>query len=151
MSMSDEAQILSLINQYCYTVDHGDLDGFAQLYENAELYAEGAPPNRGSQEILDNVLSNVIIYEDGTPKTRHVNANVELHVDAAAGSAKAQRYVTVLQQTETLPLQTIFSGHYYDEFVRENGSWRFSKTVIKNPLVGDTSQHLRSSDFIETS
>ena len=147
--MSDEAQILSLLNQYCYTVDSGDLDGFAALYEDAELYADGAPRNKGSQDILDNVMSNVIIYEDGTPKTRHMNANVELSIDAVAGTAKAQRYVTVLQQTETLPLQTIFTGHYHDEFVRQDGRWRYAKTVIKNPLVGDTSQHLSSSEFIE--
>lgn len=149
--MSDEEQILSLINRYCYTVDGGDLDGFVALYENGELYVEGAQPNKGAKEIFDNVMSNVIIYPDGTPRTRHMNANVEISVDALAGTAKAQRYVTVLQQTETLPLQAIFSGHYHDEFVKENGSWRYSRTVIKNALVGDTSRHLRTSDFIEAS
>ena len=149
--MSDKEQILSLLNRYSFTVDSGDLEGFVALFEKGEWYVEGTPPNRGSKEVFDNVVSNVIIYEDGTPRTRHVNANIELSIDEASGTAKGQRYVTVWQQTETLPLQAIFSGHYHDEFEKENGSWRFSKTVVRNPFVGDTSQHLRSDEFIDTS
>jgi len=151
MNMSDREQILGLLNRYSYTVDSGDLDGFVALYEKAEMYVEGTPPKRGSKEIFDNVVSNVILHEDGTPRTRHISSNIELSIDEVAGTAKGQRYLTVIQQTETLPLQVIFSGHYHDEFVRENGSWRFSRTVVTNPFVGDTSQHLRSEDFIETS
>ncbi len=147
--MSDREAILSLMNQYGFTVDSGDLDGFVELYKHAELYVEGTPPKRGVKEIYDNVVANVILYEDGTPKTRHIISNVDIEIDAAAETAKGQRYVTVIQQTETLPLQTIFSGHYHDEFVKDNGAWRFSRTIITGPLAGDTSQHLRSDDFIE--
>lgn len=148
--MSDREQLLSLLNRYSFAIDSGDLDGFVALYEKGEWYVEGSPPNKGAKEVFDNVVSNAIIYEDGTPKTRHVNTNIELSIDEVAGTAKGERYVTVLQQTGTLPLQAIFSGHYHDEFQKENGSWRFSRTVVRNPLVGDTSHHLRSDEFIGT-
>ena len=74
--MSDKEQILSLLNRYSFTVDSGDLEGFVALFEKGEWYVEGTPPNKGSKEVFDNVVSNVIIYEDGTPRTRHVNANI---------------------------------------------------------------------------
>jgi len=147
--MSDKDEIMSLLNRYSHTVDGGDIEGFVALFEKGEWYVEGSTPNRGSKEVFENVLSKVIIYEDGTPRTRHVNANIELSIDEKSGTAKGQRYVTVLQQTDSLPLQAIFSGHYYDEFVKENGEWRFAKTVIHQPFVGDMSQHLKSEDFIE--
>ena len=73
----------------------------------------------------------------------------QLDIDDQAGTAKAQRYVTVLQQTDNLPLQAIFSGHYHDEFVKEDGEWRFARTVVHQPFVGDMSQHLKNSDFVE--
>jgi len=147
--MSDKDEIMSLLNRYSHTVDGGDIEGFVALFEKGEWYVEGSTPNRGSKEVFENVLSKVIIYEDGTPRTRHVNANIELSIDEKSGTAKGQRYVTVLQQTDSLPLQAIFSGHYYDEFVKENGEWRFAKTVVHQPFVGDMSQHLKSEDFIE--
>lgn len=147
--MSDKEQILSLLNRYSHTVDGGDLEGFAALFKHAEWYVEGSTPNRGAKEVFENVLSNIILYDDGTPRTRHVNANIELDIDDETGTAKAQRYVTVLQQTDKLPLQPIFSGHYHDEFVKEDGEWRFARTVVHQPFVGDMSQHLKNSDFVE--
>ena len=145
--MSDKEKILSLLNRYSHTVDGGDIEGFAALYDKGAWYVADSPPNRGSKELLDNVGSKVIIYEDGTPRTRHVNANIELEIDEKAGTATGQRYVTVLQQTHALPLQAIFSGHYHDVFAREEGEWHFVETVIHQPFLGDTSHHLKVDDF----
>jgi hypothetical protein len=39
-------------------------------------------------------------------------------------------------------LQAIFCGHYFDEFERVGGDWRFKKRVIRHVLVGDLSAHL---------
>ena len=85
----------------------------------------------------------VILYEDGTPRTRHVTSNVLLQIDETAGTATGQCYVTVLQHTDELPLQVVFSGHYFDEFERVDGTWRFKSRRIRRPLLGDLSQHLR--------
>ncbi len=147
--MSAKDEITSLINRYSFTIDTGDLDGFVDLFAQGEWSVEGSTPSCGRQELFDNVIANVIIYNDGTSRTRHVTANVELDIDDEAGTAKCQRYVTVLQQTDELSLQTIFSGHYFDEFVKENGRWRFAKTLVRHPLVGNMSQHLKpAAEFI---
>lgn len=143
--MSAHTEINTLLNEYAYRVDTGDLDGFLELFESGEWSVEGSTVSHGRQELFDNVISNIIIYDDGTPKTRHVTANVSLNIDESAGTASGQRYVTVLQQTDKLPLQPIFSGHYFDEFVKENGHWRFSKTQVRHPLVGDMSAHLTAA------
>jgi len=148
--MNSRNEILSLLNNYCYCVDTGDLDGFIKLYENGEWSVDGSPVSRGGKEIYDNVISNIIIYDDGTPKTKHMTANIELTIDEANGVANCQRYITVMQQTEAFPLQAIFSGHYFDEFVNENGEWRYATTVIRHPLVGDMSQHMKATEGLNT-
>jgi hypothetical protein len=142
--MNARNEIQSLLNRYSFTVDSGDLAGFADLFADGEWYVDGTPPNRGRDAVFTNVVSKVILYEDGTPRTRHVTTNVELEIDEAAGTAKGQRYVTVLQQTDTLPLQVIFAGHYFDEFVRRDGRWRFARTVVKHSLVGNMKAHLKT-------
>jgi hypothetical protein len=141
--MSSREEILHLMNLYGFTIDTGDLDGFAGLFEHGEWGMEGADPFVGKQQFLE-ALSNVIIYENGTPRTKHVTASVDLEIDDAAGTAKSQCYVTVFQQTDKFPLQAIFSGHYFDEFECEEGCWRFKKRHIKYQLVGDMSAHLKT-------
>jgi hypothetical protein len=52
--------------------------------------------------------------------------------------------VTVFQQTDGFPLQPVFSGHYFFDFTRVNGAWRFTKREIRSGLVGDLSAHLKA-------
>ncbi len=140
--MNARDEILHLMNRYGFTIDTGDLEGFASLFEHGEWTVEGAKPIIGKQDLLD-MLSNVRIYEDGTPRTKHITANIDLKIDEDKGTAKSECYVAVLQQTADFPLQPIFSGHYFDDFERVDGSWRFAKRVIRHALIGDMSAHLK--------
>lgn len=141
--MAAREEILHLINSYGFTIDTGDLDGFASLFERGEWTVEGGTPNFGKEQVLA-TLSTVRIYPDGTPRTKHVTSNVDLEIDEDAGKATCQSYVTLFQQTDELPLQAIFAGHYFDEFVRLDGRWLFKKRLIRHALVGNLSAHLGS-------
>jgi len=145
--MSSRTEILHLINLYGFAIDTGDFDAAAGLFEHGEWEMEGADPFVGKQQCYE-AISNVIIYEDGTPRTKHVTSNVDLEIDEEKRLAKSQCYVTVLQQTNTFPLQTIFSGHYFDEFECIEGRWWFKKRKIKHQLVGDLSAHLKAVEKI---
>jgi len=142
--MTSKEEILRLLTKYSRTVDSGDLDGFAELFSNGEWYVEGTSPSVGSDEIRQAVTSQIIIYDDGTPRTRHVNSNIDIEVDEESGTATCQRYVTILQQTESHPLQVIASGDYKDSFVKRNGTWSFASTVIRRPFLGDMSRHMKN-------
>lgn len=140
--MSSEREILGLMNMYCYAIDTGDLEALGRLLEHAEWIAEG-------KKATPETSANIILYANGTPRTRHTTSNVALEIDEANGTAKGRCYVTVFQQTPDFPLQPIFSGDYYDEFERVDGQWRFTKREIRNSLIGDMSAHLENpSDTI---
>lgn len=95
---------------------------------------------------IGRVLTDVaILYEDGTPRTKHVTTNLNVEVDEATGTATARRYFTVLQATDDLPLQIIVSGRCHDRFERRNGEWRFVARRVISDLVGDVSHHLRGA------
>lgn len=132
-----EREIQNLMNDYCYAIDSGDLATFARLMQHAQWIAEGKTPGKESQ-------SNLILYADGTPRTKHRISNISINVDGANNFASAHSYVTVYQQTESFPLQAIFSGDYFDEFQCVDGVWRFSKREIRNSLIGDMSAHLKN-------
>lgn len=145
--MGAREEITHLMNRYGFVIDTGDGQGFADLFENGEWAMEGLEPKIGKQAILD-MWQGIIIYEDGTPRTKHLTSNVDLFIDEDAGTATSQCYVTVLQQTDDFPLQTIFSGHYFDDFERVDGDWRFKTRLIRYQLVGDTSAHIKASAAI---
>ncbi len=124
------------MNQYCFAIDSGDFATFQKLFEKASWVAEGKTPG-------PEAAGNVILYSDGTPRTKHATSNVVIDVDESANAASAHSYVVVYQATEGFPLQAIYAGDYIDTFVRENGEWRFAVREIRHSLIGDMSRHLR--------
>ena len=134
--MDSEKEILHLMNEYCFAIDSGDLAAFGSLFAHAEWIAEGKKPGKES-------ANNLIIYADGTPRTKHMMSNIDLEIDEINARAVGHCYVTVWQQTDDFPLQAIFAGDYFDEFERVEGKWRFSKRELRHSLIGDMSAHLK--------
>jgi hypothetical protein len=48
---------------------------------------------------------SLIVYVDGTPRTKHVTTNVAIEVDEEAGTAVSRSYFTALQALPDLALQ----------------------------------------------
>jgi len=111
--------ILKLMNEYCYRIDAGDLDGFAAMFEKGNFEIIGDP--------------------SGPPHSKHVMSNVQ--IDVNGDSATAQSYVTVMQALPDFPMQAIFIGHYFDEFRKGDDGWYFTSRRISPDLIGDLSRH----------
>ena len=137
-----KAEILRLMNEYCYRVDAGDFEGFAGLFEHASFHVIGDPAGvlEGAQGVRG-LLANVTLY-DGKPQTKHVMTNVQIDIDESSNIATAQSYITVFQALPPdFPLQAIFIGHYYDMFENATKGWRFKSREISPDLIGDLSRH----------
>ncbi|MEP1472583.1 MAG: nuclear transport factor 2 family protein [Halieaceae bacterium] len=139
---SSKDSILKLMNEYCYRIDSGDLQGFADLFSDGTWLVQGDPTggDTGSVAVME-TLKNIILY-DGKPNTKHVMSNIQIEVAPDGESATAQCYITVNQTVPPdFPLQPIFIGHYYDSFSCVNGTWRFTLRDIRPDLPGDLSHH----------
>jgi hypothetical protein len=138
--------ISHLMNEYCYRIDCGNIEGFAELFAHASLETLGSTtgPMNGKDEILA-FLSRVIMY-DGKPNTKHCMANIQIDIDEQLGRAKSQSYITVFQAVPPdFPLQAIFSGHYRDTFEKVEGMWQFRTREVSPDLIGDMSVHFSES------
>jgi len=134
--------IRRLMNAYCYRIDAGDLDGFAELFRHAtwRIGGDSGGGDTGAAAVRE-TLQQIILY-DGKPNTKHVMSNVQIDVDEASHQAEAQCYITVFQAVlPDFPLQPIFSGHYHDRFAQVDGAWRFVEREISPDLIGDLSRH----------
>ncbi len=137
------AEIEQLLYLYAERIDLGDLPGVADLFEHGAITTPGVDGGpRGREAVLGMYRSSTRLYEDGTPRTKHVTTNVIIEVDEAAGTAISRSYFTVLQALEDFPLQTIIAGRYHDRFERVAGSWWFAERTMIPELLGDLSRHL---------
>jgi hypothetical protein len=80
------------------------------------------------------------LYEDGTPKTKHITTNLAITIDGS--TAQAHSYFTVMQALPDFPLQAIICGRYEDTLEQVGGVWRFSSRRMLPELLGDLSHHL---------
>ena len=130
------------MNEYCYRIDLGDIDGFAALFAFGSFGIKGDPagPCNGMEAMIE-MLQNVILYDD-KPQTKHVMSNVQIDVADDASEATAQCYIIVFQSLPPdFPMQPIFGGHYYDRFVKTVDGWVFASREISADLLGDLSRH----------
>jgi 3-phenylpropionate/cinnamic acid dioxygenase small subunit len=141
--MPDNARTIeNLVYRYAERIDAGDLAGVAELFRHGRVQAGPGVVFEGEQQVRSMYDGATRLYDDGTPRTRHVTTNVAIEVDDAAGTAAAHAYYTVFQQTDQLTLQPIIAGRYADTFRRVDGQWWFDTREIFVDLTGDLSQHL---------
>ena len=139
---NDTNDIIRLMNEYCYRIDSGDLDGFAALFEHG-TWLVGEDPTGGDTgaAAVRATLENIILY-DGKPNTKHVMSNIQLDIDSSGITAHGQCYITVYQAVPPdFPLQPIFIGHYRDTFEKTEDTWRIKLRDISPDLPGNLSFH----------
>jgi SnoaL-like domain len=125
-------------------VDDGDFAGLGHLLADATFTGGGAPVS-GPEAIEKMFHDTLLVYGDGTPRTRHLTTNVVIEFDEQAGTAISRAYFTALQALPDLALQPIVSGRYRDRFERRDGQWRFVERRVLVDLVGNVSHHLRNA------
>ena len=135
--------ITKLIYRYADLIDRGDLDGLSELFAHATVDTGDGNLLHGSGPVRQ-MYSVVIIYPDGTPRTRHATTNLDIDVDEGTGTGTCRSYVTVFQQTDDFPLQPVYQNRYEDRFVRVDGEWRFEHRLMCDHRPGDTSHHLKA-------
>ena len=143
-TFDDWHAINALLMTYAECVDGARWDDMGALFEHATYRIEHADSGhvstyQGAGDVRG-FGAQTIVYDDGTPRTKHVITNVDIHVDG--DSATASSYATVFQQTDVFPLQPIAAGRYIDRFEKVEGGWRFADRLLTGFLLGDRSHHV---------
>jgi SnoaL-like domain len=141
--MSDEWEIVALVNSYALLLDAGDMDAVAGLFEHATWRSEPyGTVLHGSAEVRT-VYEKVKVDDSGAPGTKHLLTNLTVHLEPGASSASSHCYWTVLQKvTAGRGIDAILSGQYVDRFEKVDGAWRFTDRLTTVDLTGDQSGHV---------
>ncbi|MDH6677003.1 hypothetical protein M2284_001201 [Rhodococcus sp. LBL1] len=141
--------IRDLVHHYTHLIDDARLEDVADLFAHAaygQCDGNGQPVGPVLESNRDGVLAafRSFIQMHGTPprpRTKHVVTNLRVEVADDCRTATSLSYFTVLQATESLPLQPILAGRYFDTFAVVDGEWVFTQRLTCIDLVGNLSEH----------
>jgi 3-phenylpropionate/cinnamic acid dioxygenase small subunit len=138
----DRYAITELLYRYSELIDAGDFDGVGQLLARATFGGTGEDGAAGAEAIANVFVVNTRRYPEhgNTPRTRHLVLNPIVEVDGDRATARST--FVVVQNTETVPLQPIVVGRYFDAFARDENGWYFTERKVDVEMVGDVSAHL---------
>lgn len=126
--IEDEAAIRELILQYAVLLDARDFDRYAQLFAKDGIWQNGPTVHQGREAIRD-MLSGIY----GPTPPGYVNTdsyrivhNIEiLSLDGDHATARS-RHLTLMRGENGAPTPRLV-GIYSDEFIREDGAWKFAR------------------------
>ena len=122
--LEDREAIRALILAYGEAHDHRDYRTYANLFASNGEWVGGLGSAKGPEAIFE--LMDRTIGHDPKPNgsgTYHVMTNDQIKLAGDRASATTKWIYITPGETNTPTL--VFLGHYVDEFVRENGEWRF--------------------------
>ena len=140
--MSDKSDITELLYRYAEFIDAGDFDGVGALLSQASFGGTGPQGVSGADNIAKLFAATTRRYPDhgNTPRTRHLVLNPI--IDLADNTATARSTFCVVQDTESVPIQPIVVGRYFDTFGRDADGWHFTERKVEIQMLGNVSDHL---------
>ena len=132
--LEDREEIRALILAYGQAHDHRDYRTFASLFAANGEWIGGLGTAKGPDAIF--ALMDKSIGHNPLPNgsgTFHVMTNDQIKIDGDRASSTT-KWLYITAADDNSPKLT-YLGHYDDQFVRENGRWRF----LKRQSVSDIS------------
>jgi uncharacterized protein (TIGR02246 family) len=122
--LEDREEIRALILSYGQAHDHRDYRTFASLFAANGEWIGGLGTAKGPDAIF--ALMDKSIGHNPLPNgsgTFHSMTNDQIKIDGDRASSTV-KWLYITAADDNSPKLT-FLGHYDDQFVRENGRWRF--------------------------
>jgi len=144
MSASDDKlAVTELLYTYAELIDAGDFDGVGALLGRSTFGGPASGSVSGAENIAKLFAATTRRYPDhgNTPRTRHLVLNpiVEINDNGTAGSRST---FCVTPDTETVPMQPVVVGRYFDRFGHDDVGWHFTERKVEIQMIGDVSAHL---------
>ena len=137
MSADDKVEITELLYRYAELIDAGDFDGVGRLLGRGTFMGVAGAAKIGK---LFATTTRRFPDHGNTPRTRHLVQNPI--VDIGGDTAVSHSTFVVIQQTDTVALQPIVVGRYFDSFARDDAGWYFTERKVEIQMIGDVSDHL---------
>ena len=128
--LEDRDAIRALLVRYASTLDERDFAAFEQLWaKDAEFIGGGGNSAKGPaaiRDLLRGLLTKNAAAGPGRDFHLVMNQTIDVKGDTATGFSRGTWVSTNFENR----LQVTIIANYYDQFVREDGRWKFKRHQI---------------------
>jgi uncharacterized protein (TIGR02246 family) len=125
LDVSDRIEIEELLARYCHRVDHGDAEGWANLFTpDGSFEVPGAMTLNGTEQ-LRNMPG--IVAQQGGGKWRHQITSIATEAGPKPGTARLQAYGLITDWRDGNKLLTFTD--YEMQLDKGDGAWHIAKLV----------------------
>ena len=129
-TLEDREAIRALLVAYASTLDNRDFAGFEQLWaKDAEFVGGGGNNAKGPAAIRD-LLQGLLTKNAAPTPGRDFHLVMNQTVDVTGDTATGYSRGTWVSTNAEKRLQVSIVANYYDQFVREDGRWKFKRHQI---------------------
>ncbi len=124
-ALEDEREIRELIIRYAQHLDARDHKGYAELFARDGRWSGRMGDAVGPEAIEKMLVEGLGPTPEGFRNTKnfHLMSNILIEIDG--DKAKAESRLVYFARTKDARPGPMLAGRYFDEFVREDGRWRF--------------------------
>jgi len=129
-TLEDREAIRALLVAYASTLDNRDFAGFEQLWaRDSEFVGGGGNSAKGPAAIRD-LLRGLLTKNGSTTPGRDFHLVMNQTVDVTGDTATGFSRGTWVSTNAENRLQVSIIANYYDQFVKEDGRWKFKRHQI---------------------
>ncbi|HZP46722.1 MAG TPA: nuclear transport factor 2 family protein [Candidatus Binataceae bacterium] len=134
-TLEEKDAIRDLMSEYCFYVDNGEFEKFAELFTVDGIFETGKLGRlQGRRAIQEFIAAHVPRAGEG-PARKHCTMNHLIRVNGR--EANAQSYIVLVRESKEYGVVASLAGRYEDQLVKENGRWRFKVRKIHMDISGD--------------
>jgi uncharacterized protein (TIGR02246 family) len=133
--LEEKDAIRDLMSAYCFYIDSGEFEKFADLFTPDGLFETGPLGKlQGRTAIYEFIAAHVPRPGEG-PARKHCTMNHVIKVNG--NEAQAHSYIVVLREADGGTIMASLAGRYEDLLVKDAGEWRFKVRKIHFDIAGD--------------
>jgi uncharacterized protein (TIGR02246 family) len=134
LQLEEKEAIRDLMSAYCFYVDDGEFDKFAELFAADGIFEAGPLGKLQGRKAIRDFISAQVPRPGEGPARKHCTFN---HLIRVAGSeAYADSYIVVVRESSGGIVASL-AGRYEDVLVKQDGQWRFKVRKIHFDISGD--------------
>ena len=142
--VGDLDEIEALVYGYAERIDAGDLDGVVELFAHATWRSDATGDVYRDPASVRAVYDRIVLYEDGTPRTKHLITNLVVRFADDGASATGRCSFTVIQSVAPgTPISAVVAGRYEDRYERGPSGWRFADRLFVAERTADQTRHFQ--------
>ena len=132
--LEEKEAIRDVLSAYCFYVDNGEFDKWADLFTEDGVFDAGALSKVQGRTAIKEFISKAVPRKGEGPARKHCTMNSMIRVQGT--EAQADSYIIVVREGEQ-GIMTSLAGRYEDLLVKQGETWRFKVRKIHFDISGD--------------